>query len=132
MANRPFRFPWFASAPRPSGKGYYRYPQPGACPAGNPAGHVGGGPASSTTSKHGTSDGPGECRPGPRDRAHVPPSVSSEGTQDRQDESHTPHTAASCTSLAAFREFYRSRDGLITVFEDLSGHLTSVDSSRLV
>lgn len=34
--------------------------------------------------------------------------------------------------LATFRELYRSRDGRITVFEDGEGHITSVDSSRLV
>ena len=33
--------------------------------------------------------------------------------------------------FATFREFYRSRDGRIIVFEDAEGHLTSVDSSRL-
>ena len=32
---------------------------------------------------------------------------------------------------ATFRELYRSRDGLITTFEDVHGHLTSVASARL-
>ncbi len=51
-------------------------------------------------------------------------------SNDRSDQSseHVPHHA----SLATFRELYHSRDGRITVFEDHQGHLTSVDSSRLV
>ena len=34
-------------------------------------------------------------------------------------------------AFATFREFYRSRDGRITIFEDAEGHLTAVDSSKL-
>lgn len=37
----------------------------------------------------------------------------------------------SCKPPATFRELYRSRDGLITIYEDEAGHITSIDSSRL-
>lgn len=52
---------------------------------------------------------------------------------DDAEESSTPcdkQQSAQCAP-ATFRELYRSRDGLITTFEDVHGHLTSVASARL-
>ncbi len=55
-------------------------------------------------------------------QTHEATSADHDGAQPRRAE----------RALARFRHLYESRDGLLALFEDQYGHLTAVDTSKLV
>lgn len=57
------------------------------------------------------------------------------GTHDedgKREEGSRRTAASACTELATFRSLYTSRDGWYALYEDCQGHLTSVNTARLV